>query len=213
MAVCPKCQAKFDSSELLATCPSCGALVPLNMQGEFEEPPVPSANFQDLSQAAEQTPAVDAFNAKEINEPSNQEVGFHFNFQNEQELESSQTAPLQNTEIENNQSSFDNNMSSNDLQDFAITDYANSQISGAQSGAFVYNIKISDIDSKEIKDMLLEALDDSRFGWDAHVLVSQIKSGELMLNQISAVKSSVLVSRLKSLPLQVSWQQVPVVMS
>ena len=91
------------------------------------------------------------------------------------------------------------------LQD--VIDYANSS-DDVDLGDFYYNVIISGIDSKSLRESVLEALDDSRFGWKKREIDVQIKDGCLNLEKINAAKTYTLISYLKFLPVKVRWDQI-----
>lgn len=85
-----------------------------------------------------------------------------------------------------------------------ITDFGNADVGQA---AFNYSIMISGIDSSVVYQQVKEALMDSKFGWDVMELMSKIKDGVLTIRSVNAVKASILVQRVKYLPVKVSWRQ------
>ena len=92
-----------------------------------------------------------------------------------------------------------------DSADFAeVTDFANSD---TNTGPLSYSVTIEGIENSHIVNQLKEALTDSRFGWDVAELVAQIGFGRLILKGISPTVASVLVNRIKFLPLKISWRQ------
>ena len=88
-----------------------------------------------------------------------------------------------------------------------INEYGNSNISIAAEGVLRFNVYISGIDSSEILESIRESLWDKQFMWDIDELMESVQSGELELRDISAVKASIVVSRLKSIPIQIRWEQ------
>ena len=88
-----------------------------------------------------------------------------------------------------------------------ISKYANSEISQAKDGPLVMNVLISGIDSKEMRQSIREAIEDSRFGWDAQKLMLRINNGQLKISGLSPVKASILISRIKRLPIEIRWEQ------
>ena len=48
---------------------------------------------------------------------------------------------------------------------------------------------------------------DARFGWDAAALMAQVSKGRLTIEGLSPIKATVLVNRLKRLPLRIRWEQ------
>ena len=85
--------------------------------------------------------------------------------------------------------------------------FANSEVSQAKDGLLSFSILISGIDSKELRESLRQALEDGRFGWNAGILMGRIRKGCLRLDNVSPVKATILVNRIKRLPLTISWEQ------
>ena len=88
-----------------------------------------------------------------------------------------------------------------------ISEYGNSSISGAVEGFLRFNVYISGIDSSEILQFIRESLLDKQFMWDVDELIGSIQNGKLELRDISAVKASIVVNRLKSMSVQIHWEQ------
>lgn len=88
-----------------------------------------------------------------------------------------------------------------------LSAYANSEISSAKDGPLLFRIFISGIDSKELREFLYESIDDSRFAWDPNELMAQINKGHLIIDKISPVKATILINRIKRLPIQIRWEQ------
>ena len=97
-----------------------------------------------------------------------------------------------------------------DLQD--VIDYANSSDS-LDLGGFYYNIVVSGIDSRTLRQSVLDALDDSRFGWKKEEMDALIKNGRLTIEKINAAKTHILISYLKFLPIKVKWDQISITKS
>lgn len=91
-----------------------------------------------------------------------------------------------------------------------IADYANSEFSQAKDGPFLFRVVISGIDSKELRESLREALDDARFGWNTDELIHAISKGEMHIRNVSPVKATILINRIKRLSVRVRWEQYPV---
>jgi hypothetical protein len=88
-----------------------------------------------------------------------------------------------------------------------ISAYANSEVSAARNGPIVVTLTISGIDSKDIRDEVRQALQDSRFGWDSAELMASVKSGVLKLQRLSPVKATILINRIKNLAVRIHWEQ------
>lgn len=88
-----------------------------------------------------------------------------------------------------------------------ISSFGNSEASLGKDGPYIYDVLLWNIDSKEIRENLREALQDKRFSWDSDRIMSSIKQGAVRIRQVNAVKAAVLINRIKNLPLGISWEQ------
>lgn len=88
-----------------------------------------------------------------------------------------------------------------------IVDYGNSEFSSGKDGAYLYDLTIKGVDTADIRAALKELLNDKAFLWDIEDLLKRMQHGELQFSQITPVKASLVVTRLRSLPLQISWVQ------
>ena len=88
-----------------------------------------------------------------------------------------------------------------------IADFGNSEASLGKDGPYIYDVLIWNIDSKEIRENLREALQDKRFGWDSDRIMGSIKQGAVRISKVNAVKAAVFINRIKNLPLGISWEQ------
>ena len=93
----------------------------------------------------------------------------------------------------------------NQLQD--VIDYANRSEDIADG--FYYNVMISGIDSKTLRQSVMDALDDPRFGWKKENIL--IKNGCLTIEKINSAKTYILMSYLKFLPVKIKWDQVSLI--
>ena len=92
-----------------------------------------------------------------------------------------------------------------DTSDFSdVTDFANAATS---TGPLSYVVIIDGIDSSHLVRQLREAMMDARFAWDVEELLTHISAARLVLNGLSPAKASVLINRIKYLPLKISWRQ------
>lgn len=98
--------------------------------------------------------------------------------------------------------------SQNDPNDpLGLSAYANSEMSSALNGPLVVTLIISGIDAKDLRDEIRQALQDSRFGWDAVELLSKMTGGVLRIERISPVKATVIINRIKNLSVRIRWEQ------
>ncbi len=192
MAKCPKCQAELLQDSGLVLCPSCGHPSVLNIDGSIQENR-PAAPIEELNQEPNNELAIAPIGFEHhADKPAASEFAL---FQNEAapQIDVSQNDPFENMQ--------------QGSESVNISEYANSEFSQGKNGAFVYNVSILDIDSKEIREFLREAINDKRFNWDAQAIISQIKNGELQLRNLSPVKASILINRIKRLPVKIRWKQ------
>ncbi len=90
-----------------------------------------------------------------------------------------------------------------------VMDFANSDLSQGHDGSLKYHLTISGIDTTDLRNELKEALSDKRFIWDIEAMIRGIRDGILEVDQVSAVKAYILVSRVAHLPIQITWIQQP----
>ncbi len=205
MANCPKCKAELLQDFGLVTCSSCGHVSILDIMGEVqesrhEEPPVshePHVNemIPEAPVIHAEPPPLDSAPEAAAHDPNFENPFLNFDLNSNPEFSQIETNPQAETQ------------ESSQEQSMNLSEYANSEFSQAKEGAFVYTVSISDIDSKEIREFLREAINDSRFGWDVQDIMAQVKLGELVLKNISPVKASILINRIKRLPVKIRWEQ------
>ena len=93
-----------------------------------------------------------------------------------------------------------------DLESLAdVAAFGNAELPTASSGALVYNIHIEGIDTIELRQEFVHALEDRRLGFDSKAVMRSIIAGRLDLVYLNPVKASVLLGRIKNLPITVSW--------
>jgi hypothetical protein len=186
MANCPKCRAELLQDFGLVTCSSCGNVSILDIMGDIQETAAPA---EQMPPPLHQEAQAEAFPAEESANFENPFMNF--------DLNSNPEASHIETPVEE----------SPPQESMNLSDYANSEFSQVKDGAFFYNVSISDIDSKEIREFLREAINDTRFGWDVQGIMAQVKHGELLLKNMSPVKASILINRIKRLPVKIRWEQ------
>lgn len=175
---CPKCSTELKDDYGMVTCPGCGSIVFVDMEGvaQVASEPTPMEPAPLVPDSAE--PAT--------TDAANSEVDMNAFLGYEQNPETSQNDP-------------------NDP--LGLSAYANSEMSSAQNGPLVVTLIISGIDAKDLRDEVRQALQDSRFGWDAAALMSNIKGGVLRIEQVSPVKATIVINRIKNLSVRIRWEQ------
>ena len=91
-----------------------------------------------------------------------------------------------------------------------INDFANSSAALASEGTLLYDLKIEGLDDNETKGMVKEFIDDVRLKLDVKKIMNTVKNGTLEIKNLNPVKASIIVSRIRDLPVQISWTQTSV---
>ncbi len=208
MAQCPKCSAAVSVDFGITTCTSCDAILFVDMNGnvqlEDQQGPV-AMGFPPPSQERESSPQ--EIVAPIVSFPQTASTPADPNFSTELAVENA-TAPDNVIPVDPPPHILTDPQSkpaSGDLSE--IAKFGNSEVSLGKDGPYIYDILIWNIDSREVRERLREALTDRRFAWDVDKLMNSIQQGALRISQINAVKSAVVVNRLKNLPVGISWEQ------
>jgi hypothetical protein len=88
-----------------------------------------------------------------------------------------------------------------------IADFGNSSASQGREGLLRFDIYLSGIDTADIRQEVLGALDDAKFLWDAQKILAGVQMGELTLKGLTAVKAAVFIQRLRAIPIEIRWEQ------
>lgn len=227
---CPQCSNPIEADFGVVTCSHCQSVLFIDMEGQIQlsEPPSVSPLMESQPEATSQ-PADFGFQEYQdswmqdqglpsADEPpetvaSGTETRFEPPFQQEEALihqglpDGQEFQPpideIQAPSFE--ESPFEDAVPAQDPNDLSdISEYSNAD---QAYGPLSYSVIIEEIDTKEIRQQLADALDDPKFQWDARELLKKIKLGRLQLENLNPVKASVLVHRLQSVPVKVSWTQ------
>lgn len=88
----------------------------------------------------------------------------------------------------------------------AIAKFGNSE-NLSRDGNLRYNVFITGIDTIDVREAFREAITDRKFVWDIDQIVKSIRNGEVQIQNITPIKAHILISRLRGLPVQVTWEQ------
>jgi uncharacterized Zn finger protein (UPF0148 family) len=203
---CPRCAAELNEEFGMITCPGCGSVIFIDFERQAQlaadEAPAHSGAAADAPSPLHE-PSSDAVLESYSNYESMSPLDSEIVVEADQDL-----APV--AESSQNEAHLDEaeNTAENAIGDeLGLNAYANSEASQAKQGPLAYTLHIEGLDSKELRDSLREALGESRFAWDPQALMTTIAKGKLTLASIEPVKASVLVNRLKRLPLKIWWEQ------
>lgn len=92
-----------------------------------------------------------------------------------------------------------------DLSDVAR--FGNSDLSGGRDGALRYTLFIEGIDTADVRAAFREAITDRKFVWDIDTILRSVRNGEVKIQNVAPSKAYILISRLRSLPVKVRWEQ------
>lgn len=226
MAQCPVCQSEIEIQSqhfgTLFTCPKCSAVFFVDWGGQ---PEAVSENTPVYSEVPEEeAPAANHFGGEPLNfeaTPYEQEPIPHEEIPSEESpVETVYENVSEEAELppEEGPPSYDFSqplggeiapqpMSPLGVEGNPIEDIASFGNADLGQAAFNYTITISGIDSGSIRAQIQEALTDSKFGWNTIQIMAQIKGGVLTIKSVNAVKASILIQRVKYLPVKISWRQ------
>ena len=94
-------------------------------------------------------------------------------------------------------------------EDFAeVTNYGNK---ASEEGAFSYDLTLSEINSKEVREKIEKVLEDGFLNMNPEENDLSIKEGVLKLKNMSPVQVHIIVKSLIGFPLKIAWKQELVV--
>jgi hypothetical protein len=192
MSQCPVCASEIQDSFGLIECPSCHKMLFADFDGTLKiheensaaeealvslEPSNEDSNFTDDWNKQDEAPSLDILDPAV--EP--QEI-----------VEEPQTKPA--PVIRGIPSAIDE-----------INIFANSEESSLKNGALTYNLTVSNIDTEDLKEEILDVLKESKLNIDLKKLKFSLPT--LELKDLNPIKVSVIVSKIKHLPVDVEWVQ------
>ena len=187
-ASCPRCGNLIDQDFGVAACAECQAILFINMDGQAQITETPPSHSSSEAQAdrARELPPLD----QDPDEDRTQMTSDPLNAQEapQKQGDSPIEAVSKGGLLENSGGGF----------------YQSPEL---VHGAISYCVRIQNIDTKEVRILLMEALSDSKFQWDVREVMRTIKNGELELRNLNPVKASVIVQRTRLLPVKISWKQ------
>ena len=217
---CPVCKVSLGISltpdqELLYDCPSCQSSLYFEKgevqilkknnpssktQEESEEsltPEVEESSAEEVEKREELPPEVPSldFKAEELSEGSDEEVS------NEEikdkKLPEEEPTPFEPEEPPEESPKEDTSQ----LVDFASDSKARDE------GLFFYDLRISEIDSNNLKEEIETILQDENLKLNFEEQDTTINEGILQLKKISPIKVHIIVKSLIGLPLRITWKQ------
>jgi uncharacterized Zn finger protein (UPF0148 family) len=99
-----------------------------------------------------------------------------------------------------------------DTEPVDITNYANSETSNLEEGVLVYDVKISRLDSKDLREALKYVLMDEKLKLNHHQYMNQVRGGEVLIADLNPIKAKRIVEQMQYFNVDISWKQKHVVM-
>lgn len=85
-----------------------------------------------------------------------------------------------------------------------ISNFGNTE---SQIAVMNYDLIVSGIDTQEARTLLKEAIEDSKFGWDASEIMNTMRNGRIELLRLNPVKAFILAKRIQFLDVEKQWKQ------
>ncbi len=92
-----------------------------------------------------------------------------------------------------------------------ISEFANSEQSNIEEGELLYDIKVSRIDSKDLRDEVKFVLMDEKLKLNHGELLKKIKTGKLLIPDLNPIKAKRIVEQLQYSDLDIKWKQKRVI--
>lgn len=89
----------------------------------------------------------------------------------------------------------------------AIEEFDGSSESQLLDGPYYYQLKVTGLDTMDLKEQVIEALLDPRLSWNQSELVALIQKGEMVFGQLNPVVASIVVTSLSNIDVDISWTQ------
>jgi predicted nucleic acid-binding Zn-ribbon protein len=213
---CPQCGAALKDDYGMTQCPGCGVFAFVDMDGnavinkagdsDTESDSDSDKENLDLD-AAVPAPGISFENP--VAEPAYEPIDFQMGIVDDQAPEAApDLAPPPTYSEEAMQIAPDLSPDLGPADDpLGLSDFANSEISSGKDGPYLFRILILGIDTKELRESIREALEDSRFGWDPDAILGRIDKGKLTIENLAPIKATIVIQRLRHLPVKIRWEQ------
>ena len=217
MPTCPKCQADIEQDFGVVTCHQCGEILMVELDGEVRVSsgggePAPVAEMDTVPSNSVEASQGFTDEAQDFVEDSSHFADEPQDFTDESEdfneVPSNSVEALQDVSEAPPEDLVPEAAPSPAVSGpFNLTEFANSEDSSAREGFLRVDLTLSGIDTKEIRWALRDAMTDKKFVWNVDDHLANLHSGVMRLENISALKASLLVQRLRFLPIEITWEQ------
>lgn len=215
MSQCPACSSEIQDAFGLVECPNCHKVLFADFDGTLkihDESTSHSENAEDIP-------------THELSEEAN-DVDFNTNWNLISEapapsLDALDPAVDADESVQANDAGFSDIIENVEPEEELLADkkdlnaideinqFASSQESSLQKGSLIYNLTIKNIDTEDLKEEIMEVLKEDKLGIDTKKLKFSLPT--LELKDLNPVKVSVIVSRIKHLPIDLEWTQRSVI--
>lgn len=93
-----------------------------------------------------------------------------------------------------------------------VTEFANSEASNLDEGELVYDVVVSRLDSKDLRENFKYVLMDEKLKLNHHEYLKKIKHGKVVIPDLNPVKAKRIVEQLQFYDVDIRWVQKRVVM-
>lgn len=206
MSVCPVCQASIEITEkfhgALFTCPHCNGVYFIGWDGQPEgAPPAEEAPLQAVEPPPAEIQSFGEAPAEQFVAPPEEQIYAPVEESGPEPVSEAAAEPAEGVYAEPEPEA-----ATPVFAEFAdVVIYANDN--EAASGPLTYTLQIRGLELADTFEKLREALTDSRFGWDVEEVMGRVSAGELVLPGLNPTKASILVGRIKYLPIELEWTQ------
>lgn len=185
MALCPVCQANIEDDFGLVTCKACGSSVLIDFDGQ--------ANAKgEVAAPANENLVEGSPNGQEY-----QELSFDNAAAPELVTATVMASSIEVTTV----------LSSSDMSDLESFGNSDAIAASAAQGSLKFNLYISGLDTLDVRQAVVDSLNDSKLGWSMDQLVAKIKNGELMFEGLTPIRCAIVVQRLRSVSVEIRWEQ------
>lgn len=88
-----------------------------------------------------------------------------------------------------------------------VQSFDKSRASQLVDGPYYYDVTVQGLDTPELKDQVMEALQDQRFQWTSEDIKKNFRNGALVLKNLNPIKAVLLVIKLQHIDVDISWKQ------
>lgn len=196
MSLCPVCQTEIQDAFGLVQCPNCKTMLVAEFDGSLKlQSEEVNHSDEDAVVASENAePAVQADEA--------QDLGGSYVPSESQPSEPWDLGAVDSVPVAETQSPIETPVIE-ELKE--IQRFGESDASKLSEGDLIYNLLFENVVTQELKAEILAELKDKRFMIREDSI--DIKDGTIHVKGLNPVKLSVLVTKLKHLPIQISWDQ------